>query len=172
MKLGSPRAKYARGWGPSGANQSMIVAQWTLFIQDMNGKKLSIDFDVTDDNAPIILGLDHLQHATIMNVRRPGVIALRFPGNQFEYKLETYLTGNDPLQKRLMLLVVPMSLVSNTLVTTNTRKHRMRPTTLAARLHHLTHAHPDELKRICANARWLTPELSAAIDVVTRDCMI
>lgn len=52
------------------------------------------------------------------------------------------------------------------------RPTNRRSSTLAKRLHRLTHAHPQDLITVCTQSGWLTPELEKAIKKVSSDGII
>lgn len=169
VKLEKPRATYRRGWGPKSADSSDIVASWAMYVQDMNGRPAAITFDVANDESPLIIGMDLKWYSMTDNIATPPRIIMRRPTDNRTRILETYMTIGDPLRARLRLLVVPM--ISTSALTGESRRPmRMRPMTIAKRIHCMTHAHPLQISKICEEAGWLTPELADAIKTVSENC--
>lgn len=42
----------------NGSDSSIVISEWTLYIQDMDDSAVVIDFQVADDESSIILGMD------------------------------------------------------------------------------------------------------------------
>lgn len=167
--MDSPRASYRQGWGPNGADSSAIVAAWTLYIQDMNNRSVSLTFDVTKDGSPIIIGMDIKKHTTTNNLTHPPTMMIRRPTDRSPRILETYVTSVDPLQTRLRLMVIPTRL-SAAMLGEARKPEGMRAMTIAKRIHSMTHLQSSEAIRICEEAGWITPELENAIKMVSDNC--
>lgn len=169
MELDEPRASYRQGWGPNASDSSDVIAAWTLFLQDMNNKSVSMIFDVTNDGSPIVVGMDVKKYTTTDNLSSPPTITMKRPTDHSERKLETYLTVSDPLRARLRLLVIPTPLYMAMLGEARKPKD-MRAMTIAKRIHNMTHLRASEAIRICEEAGWLMPELGKAIESVSDNC--
>lgn len=70
-KLLPAKYAYKRGWGPTGAPGSPVIAAWELMVQYMDEKPVEICFDVTQDDSPIILGMDVKRFSITTNVESP-----------------------------------------------------------------------------------------------------
>lgn len=169
LVLDAPRARYMRGWGPNGTAASEITASWSLFLQDMEDQPTEIIFDVTRDASPIVIGMDFKKYSVTDNLSSPPTVMVLRPGDVKPRRLETYMTDGSPYKLRLRLLVVPVIRTTGLLGEAR-RPLSMRPLTLAKRIHNATHAHPEQMKRICHEAGWLTPELTDAIITVANEC--
>lgn len=169
MTLDKPKASYRRGWGPNGSDASEVIAAWTLYLQDMNNNPVSIPFDVTNDDSPIVVGMDVKQCTTTNNLCTPPTMTIRRPTDRSPRLLETYMTNDDPLRARLRLLVAPARL-STAMLGDARKPHGMRAITLAKRIHNMTHIPRDEAIRICKDAGWNNPELEEAIRLVSDNC--
>lgn len=169
VTLDEPRTVYKRGWGPKSSDASDIIASWTLYMQDMKNKPTAIDFDVTNDASPIILGMDVKKYTLTDNLASPPVMIMNRPSDKGVRTMETCLSTGDPLKARLRLLVIP-TMRTSALIGNARRPMHIRPMTLAKRMHNLTHDHPQQLIRLCKDAGWLNPELEKAIITVTENC--
>lgn len=169
MSLDEPRAIYSRGWGPNGSDSSDVIAAWSLFMQDMMNQPVEIVFDVTNDESPIIIGMDLKKDTTTDNLTSPPRMIMKRPEDRSIRMLETYMSVTDPLQARLRLLVVPAATTA-ALIGEARKPERIRPMTLAKRIHNLTHASSAQATRICEEAGWLTSDLKRAIEKVSDNC--
>lgn len=169
VHLEDARAKYSRGWGPNSSDASCIVASWTLHMQDMDGKSVEINFDITNDESPVIIGMDLKRYSVTDNLSSPPQLTIKRPMDKEARRMETYMTVNEPLKARLRLLVVPV-IRSSALIGEARKPAQMRPMTLAKRIHGMTHAHPAQAIRVCEDAGWLTPQLKEAINLVSDNC--
>lgn len=169
VELDEPKALYQRGWGPAASDAASVIAAWRLHMQDVNRKPVVIVFDVTNDNSPIVIGMDIKRFTTTNNLSKPTFMYMRRPGDRGSRCLQTYLSGDGPLTTRLRLLVAPTGL-SLALMGGARKPEPIRPMTLAKRIHSMTHAHPLQAIRICRDAGWLSPELVRAIKEVSRAC--
>lgn len=105
--LDKPRARYRRGWGPAASDSAEIVASWCLYLQDMKQKTVAIIFDVTEDNSPVVIGMDIKKFSKTDNLSNPPHMMIRRPEDKGKRFLETYIKEDDPLKTRLRLLVTP-----------------------------------------------------------------
>lgn len=169
VNLDAPKAQYSRGWGPNSTDPSTIIAAWTMLFQDMDNKAVAITFDVTDDDSPIIVGMDIKMHTITDNIANPPRILMKRPTDNEMRRMETYMNEKSPLNTRLRLLIAPV-LTTSALIGGSRRPIGTRPMTLAKRIHQMTHAHPDQTMRICKDAGWLTQELKEAIKLVSQNC--
>lgn len=53
-----PRVIYKQAWGTNAVNASKNMCKLTLMTQDINGRPTLISFGLTEDDSPLIVGLD------------------------------------------------------------------------------------------------------------------
>lgn len=164
LNLDEPRAVYQRGWGPNAADMAEVIASWSLTMQDLNDRTTTITFDVMDDNSPITMGMDIKRFSITDNTSEPKKLIIHRPSDKEKRVLQTYIAQSDPLQARLRLMVIPKMELNSAMLGEVRRPDNIRPLTMAKRLHALTHAAPDELIRICREARWSSDELEEKSD--------
>lgn len=139
----------------------------------MTKKNTEIVFDVTNDDSPVVVGLDVKQYTITDNMSAPPRIMMKRPSDNATRSLETYLSKENPLRARLRLLIVPTlppTLTSSAMLGKARKPNNLRPLTLAKRIHSMTHAHPEQVIRICKGARWLTETLENAIRTTSATC--
>lgn len=103
---------YYQGWGHDCANPKLVKCTWTLRTQDKDSHPVDIQFDLTDGNAPLIVGIDFLQHADTCNRREPRVMRFLRPCDGGMRTMFTYIAPDIHGNKRLRLEVIPKSNVS------------------------------------------------------------
>lgn len=77
--LTEPRNTYTRGRGPQASDAMPIIAGWSITIRDMNNRPITIDFDVTNDNSPITIGIDIQWFCITDNISKPSRLILNHP---------------------------------------------------------------------------------------------
>lgn len=104
-------------------------------------------FDTTNDDSPIVMGMEVRRYSVTDNLAPPTRIRTRRPSDKGIFKLETYMSTIDPHKERFRLLVAP-SLRTTGLILETRKPLNMRPLTLAKRVPGMTHVHPDQMTRI------------------------
>lgn len=70
------KSAYQRGWVPTGASASPLIAAWELIVQYIDYNPVALRFDVTPDDSPITLG-KYVKPFSITNkVSRPTYMSL------------------------------------------------------------------------------------------------
>lgn len=170
VKIEKARSDYRRGWGPYGSDSMPIIGLWSITIQDINDKPTTLDFDVTDDDSPITVGMDVQRYCVTDNLSTPRRVVMKRPRDTDRRTLNTYISGFSPLEHRLRLEITPIPCATNALIGHARRRPDIRPATLAKRIHNITHAPASEAIRICKQAGWLNDEVEKAIEKVSREC--
>lgn len=171
LTLDPPRDVYQRGWGPTASNAVLITSSWTLTIQDMHDKAVSLTFDLSEDDSPLVIGLDAKRHSITDNLSTPARLILNRPKDKGPRSLPCYFDNSDRLRQRLRALVVPSVPIISALAATAAWPN-LRISTLAKRLHRLTHAPPGEIVALCKKGGILTPDLSKRIYELSEACEI
>lgn len=127
----------------------------------MCGKSTTFIFDIFGNDSPLINGLDVGRYYTVNNLSTPSPVTIKRPSDSSQLMLRTYIASDDPINVLLRVLVTeaPYSIRA---LSVSIGKHSLL-TSLANRLHLLTHAHPNELVGLCDRAGWLTDEVRVAI---------
>lgn len=73
--LATPPAKiYHQGWEHELSQPKPIKCTWKLHTFDKDSEPVDINFDLTDINSPLTLGIDFLQYSDTNNLRDPRLI--------------------------------------------------------------------------------------------------
>lgn len=164
LVLSVPRKSYIHGWGENCYGGKPIVSSWTLTTNDRNECPISLTFDLVEGHSPLITVLDIGRHCNVFNRLNPRTIEIKRPTDIHTFSLSTYIPINAS-ERRLRIGIVPapnMS-ISSLLVSTQSAG-RKQSLSFSKNLHRFTHAHPKELKFLCATANILTPDIGEAID--------
>lgn len=175
LVLETPREHYEHGWGEDCHDARPIVASWTLTIMDIHSHPVSLSFDLVRGESPLIIGLDVMQYANVLNTKRPRHINIQRPGDVRSLSLHTYITQEEALggTKRLRVEIAPHATSTvATLMSNINLLGKRTPLAFSKKIHRFTHAPPDEIKCICKNAGILNKELSNAIDKVDAACEV
>lgn len=97
-----PEEVYYQGWGQDCAQPKIVKCTWELATTDSESKPVTIKFDLTDGDSPLILGINFLRYADTFNRQDPRVIRFKRPGEESMRTMFTYIapdrTGNDSLR--------------------------------------------------------------------------
>lgn len=103
FNLDPPRAQYKQGWGLEILNPAPILCSWTLIVQDMQQKPTMPNFDLTNDGAPSIIGLDVKRFSLREFLSPLPTISLLIPGDDSLRKMSIFITDPEPLEARARL---------------------------------------------------------------------
>ena len=170
LVLESPRDRYYHGWGEECLNPKLIVASWTLHVQDVEGKPTAFTFELVEGTSPLILGMDVRKYSNTFNLSDQKYIEMRRPTDSAPRTLFTYIVPNDD-RLRLEVAPHPLATVSTLLGNVHTTAKRT-PLVFCKRIHRYTDAHPDELRNICKDAGIMDNLLDDAITRVSEACQV
>ena len=103
-------------------------------------------------------------HCNVFNRSNPRTIEIKRPTDILMFSLSTHIPTNAS-EQRLCIEIVPApnTSISSLLVSTQSAC-RKSSLSFAKHLHRFTHAHPTELKFLCAIAKILTLDIEEAMD--------
>lgn len=130
-----------------------IICTWSITVMDIHDKPTTLEFDLKGGDAPLIMGLDVLEHANILsNTSRPPTIVIQRSSDKAPRTFYTYFTSKDPFDKRQHIAIVP-SITNSALVTMSVSKlipkERRKAWSLAKKMHCFSHSHKDDILHIC-----------------------
>ena len=175
LTIFAPREHYEHGWGDDCHDARPIVATWTLTIMDQKSNPVALTFDLVRGESPLLIGLDVMQHADIINTKIPRHIRFQRPFDTRSFSLLTYIEYDHEHSntKRLRLEIIPhkQSSVATLMANISTLRGRT-PLAFSKQIHRYTHAPAEEIKSICKTAGILDSQLAHAIDVVDSECEV
>lgn len=130
---------YSRGWGDRSLDAQHVICSWTVIVQDLNNNPVSLTFDLTNDDAPITIGLDVQQFSKRDFCIPEPFLTIHHPQDSNPKSLPIYVKGRNSLTKRAYLDLIGLTPTSGALTATVSGL-TIRPTTMARRLHRYTHA--------------------------------
>lgn len=139
----APRANYYRGWGHEMLKQYPIICSWTIIIQDIDNKPVALTFDLTNDDAPLTVGLDVQQYLQRDFTKRDAYITILRPQDVSSRSLLIH-TQDEGLKKRAHIDLIGLKQESSSLAATSFAINA-RPITLAKRIHRYTHGSKEEM---------------------------
>lgn len=146
------KSQYRRGWGNEALNSRPIMCAWTLTVQDLNGRPTDLIFDLTDDQAPLIMGLDLQQFSKRSFIDYRPTMEIKRPNDSSPRSPPIYVRNEDPLNLRAYVDIIGLMPSSvGTLLTTD-RSVFPRATTLAKRILRYSHAPHKEMVEISSRA--------------------
>lgn len=165
-----PDEVYYQGWGQKCHQPEVIKCTWILTTKDSESRPIDIKFDLTDSDAPLIIGIDFLQYADTCNREEPRVIRFRRPGDAEPSTMFTYIAADQNGNERLRLEVAPHagSLYRSLLASNHTEDW----SALAIKIHKFSHAHPDDIREILRDGGKLDAASSHACDEVFESCLV
>lgn len=122
LTLDPPRQQYRCSWGLSGFFPSNVVCSRTLFVQDANGKPVSFSFDLTLDDALLVLDLDAKQYSCTDFLPDHKSITFHHPKDQSPRTLPIYISDASSLKARAYLDVIGLHPCSRSLLSVNLQK--------------------------------------------------
>lgn len=170
MELDPPHYNYMRGWGPKAAEATVIVASWTLEMQEMHDKPTWIRFDVTDDKSPIAIGMVVNVYSITDTISTPSRVIINRPHDRQTRSLQTYTSGRTRLEMRQRLLVTPVIPTSTSMLCKTPNLQPLRATTLAKLIHNSTYASVEQTLRLCEDTEWLDSKLKPTIKDTCNNC--
>lgn len=114
--------------------------------------------------------MDVRKYCNTFNLATQRYIEMCRPTDNADRVFYTYLVPNDS-RLRLDVAPHPLATVGTLLGNIHTTVQRT-PMAFCKRIHRYTHAHPDALREICANARILSEPLDHAIAKVSAACKV
>ena len=154
LVLDSPSEVYLHGWGQKCLDAKLIRHSWTLTIPDRYGIPLSLTFDLTEGDDPLVVGLDVKEYADTINRGRERVLITERPDDKGPRTMPTYI-GFDGDDKRLRLLIAPhraILRISRSMMQKSIGNQQRAAQTLVRRVHRYTHAPVDDMIRIFDDA--------------------
>lgn len=176
LSIMAPQEDITHGWGQEGLGAEQVVGTWELNIQDRIGNSCSLVFDILPGNSPIIIGLDIGKHAIQNNASTTPFIQFQRPTDTSPRAFNTYITADIGREycERIRIVIAPRPHKEITALVSSALLHKARrdPKAFAKRIHHLTHANPEQIKNVCDQAGILNPALDQAIQKVSEACDI
>lgn len=170
LELNPASHVYYQGWGQDCSQASIVKYTWALSTTDNSARPVEITFDLTDSNAPLIVGIDFLRFANTYNRADPRVIEFQRPDEDTARIMDTYIlkdhTGND----RLRLEISPNSIGRHRALLAATKPSDV--INHAAKIHSFSHAHPDDIRAILKDSGLLTRDSSRACDEAVASCIV
>lgn len=165
-----PRSVYYQGWGNDCTNPKVIVCTWALHTVNQSSNPVEIGFDLTDGDAPFILGIDFPQYADTCNTRDPRVIHFHRPRDAGICTMFSYISPDHYGNKRLSLEVVPKSSIScSSLLSAHPACDAL---TMVPKVHHFSHAHMNYIKAILQDAGRIYGESNRPCGNVYNSCSV
>ena len=166
----SPRDQYKHSWGMDSNSAQPIICTWTLVTTDTNNQATAIPFDLMHGKAPLLVGLELKQYANTVNRSKQPHMTFKRPSDTSSRQFSTYVSKDRSGNERLRMEIVPMS---NTRIRSMLSSPKSRINTNAIkRIHRMTHATADEMRKLLEDAGQLTTELSEACGRVHEACEV
>lgn len=121
-----------------------IMCSWTISMQDIYDKPMTLTFGLTNDNAPLNIGLGVQRYSKPDFTSRSFTFTFLRPPAEYSPSLPIYINRDDPLNIRAYVDIVGRKSGIRALSAT-TNSSGLRPTTLAKRLHRYSHAPRSEM---------------------------
>lgn len=102
-----PSSVYYHRWGHECTDPKVIKCSWKLRTMDKYSKPVEILFDLTDGDAPLILGIYLLQFSDTCNHREPRVIRFWRSCDDGMRTMFTYIAPDRHGNHRIRLEVLP-----------------------------------------------------------------
>lgn len=170
LNLRAPREEYSHGWGTNCADAKKIKWSWDLMVEDMDGKPTMLTFDLVEGRSPLIIGLDVKRHADTMNRAETPSIVFRRPCDTSDRSFYTYIAKDGDGNDRIWFEIVPNMGTTSASLMGNTVGRR--EVGMVKKVHRLTHATSEEMKRLFKDARMGNRKVCEACDKVYEACDI
>lgn len=166
VELSEPHEMYDIGWGPDQeASKKRGRHTWYLTIPDANAKPITLPFDITYSNDPLIVGMEVKKFAHTLNRHNQRRMVFQMPSDTSERTMYTYIAKDRYGNDRLWLDIVPNKQSTSRSLMSNISK---RPAyNFAKKIHRYTHATAHEMKHILKDAGIIDPSVDNAFDRIT-----
>lgn len=77
FKVRESDKRYDRGWGFEGLGSLPVACSWSITIQEVQGLPTTFDFDLFEDNSPLIIGLDLKRYSNTENFSHDRMFKFR-----------------------------------------------------------------------------------------------
>lgn len=105
--VGPPTVVCYQGWGQACSILQLVKCTWILDTIDSESNPVSFEFDLTDGNSPLILGIYFLQYFDTCNIRASRVIRFKRQSDGGTRTMPTHIAPDQTGNIRLPLEVVP-----------------------------------------------------------------
>lgn len=131
-----------------------ITESWLLTTQDVDNQPKSLRLDITDDEAPIKIGMDVKSHSITDNISCPNKLIIQRPSDKTARTLTTYLYGETVLNKRQRVLVAPITPSSTGIIEKYSPLQPVWAISLDKRINNATHESRGKIIQVCKDAGW------------------
>lgn len=161
-----PRSRYHRGWGNECIKPKPVLCSWSVSFKDIHNQPIELTFDLFDDESPLTIGLDIRRYSVTDMTSKPATMTIKRPEDSKPRTVEVYVTSSRYNSRAHMRITYMMK----SLLSANSQ--HIRPTTLAKRLHRLTHAPPEELIQLCRRPGHISKSVEEEIRAISDNCLI
>lgn len=109
FELEPATARNSRGWGPNCLDATLILACWRMITNNKNGKPTMFKFDISESQAPVIIGLDVKRYCDNININCEHTLCMLRPENKTEKLFNTYISVDDCKNDKLRIELLPHS---------------------------------------------------------------